>query len=76
MMNNWQNYISTNPQIMLGKPVITGTCIPVDLILEKLALGETQPQLLLAYPHLTKEAIQACLLFASEAIKNEIVHAI
>ena len=47
---NWNKYIETNPKIMFGKPVIIGTRIPVDLILEKLSLGETTEQLLKSYP--------------------------
>lgn len=58
---------------MFGKPVLIGTRIPVDLILEKLSLGETTEQLLNSYSSLTKESIYACLAFASESVKNEIV---
>ncbi len=72
---NWKNYIETNPKIMFGKPVIMGSRIPVDLILGKLSFGETIEQLLKAYPSLTKESIYACLSFASESVKNEIVSA-
>ncbi|CAN5116241.1 DUF433 domain-containing protein [soil metagenome] len=60
---------------MFGKPVIKGTRIPVDLILEKLGNGETMAQLLDSYPRVTEEALYACLLFASEAVKNEVVYA-
>lgn len=59
---------------MFGKPVIKSTRIPVDLILEKLAMGESVDQLLIAYPKITKESIQACLLYASLLIKNELVY--
>jgi len=69
----WQEYISSDPTVMYGKPVIKGTRIPVDLILEKLGSGETPSDLLLAYPNISKEAINACLYFASESIKNELV---
>jgi uncharacterized protein (DUF433 family) len=70
---NWKKYIETNPKVMFGKPVIIGSRIPVDLILEKLSLGETFEQLLESYPSLNKESIFACLAFASESVKNEIV---
>lgn len=53
----YKNFIECNPSIMMGKPVITGTRITVELILEKLAAGETFEQLLEAHPRLTKEAI-------------------
>ncbi|GAB3765919.1 DUF433 domain-containing protein [Spirosoma pomorum] len=72
---NWQNFITSDPAIMFGKPVIAGTRIPVDLILEKLGNGDTIPQLLAAYPRVTEPALYACLLFASEIVKNEIVYA-
>jgi uncharacterized protein (DUF433 family) len=68
------DYISRDPKIMFGKPVIKGTRIPVDLILEKLAMGESIDQLLLAYPKINKESIYACLLYASKLIKNELVY--
>ncbi|MCB0841034.1 MAG: DUF433 domain-containing protein [Bacteroidetes bacterium] len=70
---NWREYIESNPKILFGKPVIKGTRIPVDLILEKLSLGESFDQLEEAYPHIKREAIFACLSFAADAIKNPIV---
>ena len=70
---NWNKYIETNPKIMFGKPVIIGTRIPVDLILEKLYLGETTEQLLKSYPSINKESIYACLAFASQSVRNEVV---
>ncbi|MEO8210518.1 MAG: DUF433 domain-containing protein, partial [bacterium] len=70
---NWKDHIETNPKIMFGKPVIIGTRIPVDLILEKLSMGEKIEQLLKAYPSLKKESIYAYLAFASESVKNEVV---
>ncbi|GAB3944865.1 DUF433 domain-containing protein [Spirosoma harenae] len=71
----WQNNSTSDPTSMFGKPVIRGTRIPVDLILEKLGNGETIPQLLEDYPRATEADLYACLLFASEIIKNEIVYA-
>ena len=53
--------IEVNPRIMLGKPVIRGTRIPVELILRKLSEGATEEMLLEAYPHLTREDIRAAL---------------
>jgi len=57
--------IVSDPAIMLGKPVIKGTRITVELILEKMGAGSTVEQLLEDYPHLTKESILAALQFAS-----------
>ena len=54
-----KNLIQSDPSIMMGKPVIAGTRITVESILEKLAAGETVEQLLEAHPRLTREAVQA-----------------
>lgn len=72
---NWRDYVASDPDIMFGKPVIKGTRILVDLILEKLGHGETINQLLESYPRATEAALYACLLFASETTKNEVVYA-
>ncbi|MBN2189780.1 MAG: DUF433 domain-containing protein [Candidatus Aureabacteria bacterium] len=54
--------------------IITGTRITVELIPEKLSYGETIEQLLDSYPHLTREAIQAALLFASRVLKADVIY--
>ena len=56
--------IVSDPSVMMGKPVVVGTRITVELILEKLASGETLEQVLDAHPRLTREAILAALAFA------------
>lgn len=61
---------------MMGKPVVAGTRITVELILEKLAAGESIEQLLDAHPRLTKQAIQAALAFAAQALKADVVYPI
>ena len=71
-----ENLITSNPKVMMGKPVIVGTRITVELILEKLAAGETQEQILAAHPHLTREAIQAALAFAAQALKADVIYPI
>lgn len=58
--------IVSNPEVMMGKPVIAGTRITVELILEKLAAGETEDQILDAHPHLTRGGIRAALTFNAE----------
>jgi len=68
--------IVSDPNMMMGKPVVAGTRITVELILEKLAAGETVEQLLEAHPRLTREAIQAALQFASEALRADVVYPI
>lgn len=59
---------------MMGKPVISGTRITVELILEKLAAGEPMEQIINAYPRLTSEAIQVALSFAARALKADVVY--
>jgi len=71
-----QQIIVSNPKIMMGQPVVSGTRITVDLILEKLSAGETFEQLLKAHPRLTKEGIQAALNFAREALRADVVYPI
>jgi uncharacterized protein (DUF433 family) len=78
-MNHWRiempkGLIVSDPAVMMGKPVIKGTRITVELILEKLAAGETIEQILEAYPHLTREGIQAALSFAAEALRSDVVY--
>lgn len=62
--------IQSDPAVMMGKPVIAGTRITVELILEKLAAGETAEQILEAHPRLTREAILAALAYAAETLRN------
>jgi uncharacterized protein (DUF433 family) len=68
--------IVSDPKVMMGKPVISGTRITVELILDKLAAGETTEQILDAHPRLTREAIQAALAFAAEALRADVVYPI
>ena len=60
--------IQSDPLIMMGKPVVAGTRITLELILEKLAAGETVEQLLEAHPRLAKEGIQAALSFDTQGL--------
>jgi uncharacterized protein (DUF433 family) len=65
--------IEAKPTVMMGKPCVKGTRIPVYLPLEKLAAGETFEQLLGAYPQLTPEDLRACLEYAAALAADEIV---
>ena len=67
----WTDFIEQNPGILNGKPIIKGTRIGVDLILEKIGAGETIEDLLAAYPFLSKDAILACMSFGAASIRNE-----
>jgi len=75
-MNQKGKKIVSNPSVMMGKPVIVGTRITVEFILEKLAAGETVEQILDAHPRLTREAVQEALSFAAEALKADVVYPI
>jgi uncharacterized protein (DUF433 family) len=65
--------VEINPAVMLGKPVIRGTRIPVELIIRKLGEGATEADLLDAYPRLTRGDIQAALLYAADALSHETI---
>lgn len=65
--------ITSDPTVMLGKPVVAGSRITVELILRKLGAGETVDQLLESHPRLTRKAILAALQFAAGAIGAEVV---
>jgi len=66
--------IVSNPKVMMGKPVIRGTRITVELILEKFAAGQTEDQILRAHPHITRERIRAALAFAAESLQASVVY--
>jgi uncharacterized protein (DUF433 family) len=63
--------IEVNPKIMMGKPVIRGTRIPVELILRKLSEGATKKEILDAYPRLSQEDVQAALAYAADSVAHE-----
>jgi uncharacterized protein (DUF433 family) len=67
------NHIEVNPKVMMGKPVIKGTRITVEIILEKLSYGMTFSDILQAYPSLTEEKIKAALAFAAESLKGDMI---
>lgn len=65
--------IEIRPEVMMGKPCLAGTRIPVYLILEKLAGGETTEQILAAYPQITRDHVSAALQYAANLATDEIV---
>ena len=69
----WQNFIASDPAVMMGKLCFKGTRITVELILEKMGNGESIPSLLESYPSLNEEAIRAAFLFAAESVKHELI---
>jgi uncharacterized protein (DUF433 family) len=66
--------VVSDPGVMMGKPVIAGTRITVELILGKLAAGETVEQVLEAHPRLNEEAVRAALAFAADALRADVIY--
>jgi uncharacterized protein (DUF433 family) len=71
---DWRDRISVDSRVLVGKPVIKGTRIAVEFLMELLAKGWTHEQILKNYPHLTADDIQAALRYATEALKQEHVY--
>lgn len=71
MKNGWRDHIEVNPKILVGKPVIKGTRISVDFILELLAQGWTNEQILKNYTQLKKDDIQVALEYSAHSLKLE-----
>ncbi len=70
---NWQTYIHTDPAVLTGKPVVTGTRLSVDFLLGLLAEGWTEQSILENYPQLSREAFQSIFAFAAECMRDEAI---
>lgn len=68
-----EDWITSHPDRLGGKPCIRGTRISVELVLELLASGETQAQILAAYPHVPPEGLAAAIQYAAKSLRNEVV---
>lgn len=68
---NWREYFHSDPEILLGKPVVKGTRLSVDFILRLFAVGWTEQQVLKNYPTLTPLALRAVFAFAAECMGEE-----
>jgi uncharacterized protein (DUF433 family) len=73
---NWQDRITIDPAILVGKPVIKGTRLAVEFIIDLLAQGWSEPEILRNYPGLTPEDIQACLMYTSDMLRSEKVYSL
>lgn len=71
---SWEDRITVDPEILVGKPVVKGTRISVEFVVDLLGRGWTTEQVLGEYDHLTPEDIQACLAYASDVLKSERVY--
>jgi uncharacterized protein (DUF433 family) len=72
----WQNYITADPAVLLGKPIIKGTRLAVEFVLELVAEGWSEPDMLRNYPGLTREQILACVAYAKDRLSEEKVFVI
>ena len=73
-MADWHAWIVADPAVMQGKPVVRGTRVTVELILEKLAAGESVAQVVEAHPNVTVAAVQAALAFAADALRADVIY--
>ena len=73
-MTDTAGLIQSDPAVLMGKPVVAGTRIAAELILEKWSAGETVDQLLEAHPRLTVDGVDAALRFAASALRADVVY--
>ena len=71
---NWEDRITVDPKVLVGKPVIRDTRLAVEFIIDLLASGWSEAQILDNYPGITREDILACLRYANELVKSERVY--
>lgn len=70
---DWRQHIRVDPKICHGQACIAGTRIPVSVVLDNLAAGIADAEIIASYPSLTPEAIQACIAYAAELAREEVV---
>ena len=68
---NWKKYIHSDPEVLVGKPVVKGTRLSVEFLLGLLAKGWNEKQILKNYPRLTADSLQAVFAFAAECMREE-----
>lgn len=71
---DWRERIEINPNVLVGKPIIKGTRISVEFVVDLLGRGWTTDQILREYDHVTAADVQACLAYASDMLKSERVY--
>jgi uncharacterized protein (DUF433 family) len=71
---SWEDRIAIEPTVLVGKPVVKGTQLAVEFIIDLLAQGWSEAQILDNYPGLTSEDVHACLSYASAALRDEKVY--
>ena len=73
---SWQEHIQIDPEVLCGKPVVAGTRLSVEFLLELMSNGLPEPEILAAYPGLAHEDLQACLAYAAFTLKSEKIYPI
>ncbi|HOG04015.1 MAG: DUF433 domain-containing protein [Candidatus Accumulibacter propinquus] len=68
---NWKDRITVDPQVLVGKPIIRGTRISVELLMDRLADGWSMEQILDSYPRVTREDVLAAIAFVTEVFREE-----
>ena len=71
---NWRERIEVDPQVLVGKPVVRGTRLAVEFVLEMVASGVPESEILANYPRLAHDDILACVAYAAETIKGERIY--
>jgi uncharacterized protein (DUF433 family) len=72
MSSDWRSLITVDPQICHGQASVAGTRIPVSVVLDNLAAGVSEKEILASYPRLSHETIQACIAYAAELAREEL----
>jgi len=76
MVTHWKKYIHSDPQVLIGKPVVKGTRLSVEFLLGLLSKGWNEKQILKNYPRLTSDSLQAVFAFAAECMREEALFSI
>jgi len=71
---DWRERIAVDPKVLVGKPVIKGTRISVEFVVDLLARGWTPEQVVREYDHITADDVRACLAYASEMLREERIY--
>ncbi len=74
MAMDWRERIAVDPKVLVGKPVIKGTRISVEFVVDLLARGWTPEQVVREYDHITADDVRACLAYASEMLREERIY--
>ena len=74
MVASWEDRIATDPDVLGGKPAVNGTRLSVEFVIELMAEGWTEPDIIRNYPRLTTEDIRACLAYARDRLQEEITY--